>query len=234
MKRGAVDHPRVGIILPAHNEAASVGAVVRSIRIRYPWPVFVVDDCSSDDTVAVAREAGARVLPLTSQLGAWGATQAGFRYLLGHGYQIAATLDADGQHDPGSLPALLNPVLAGEADVAIGTCTHRGSRLRLFAWQLMRGSSGLTVEDITSGFRVYNHSALQVLADRRATLLDYQDVGVLQRLQAEGMRLCDVRVHMHERSAGVSRTFNSWRVIGVYMLHTLILGFAKRRFRNGP
>ena len=87
-------------LVPAHNEEATIGFIVARIRRRFQYPVVVIDDCSSDATATIARAAGATVLPLTLQLGAWGAIQTGLRYALRHGYRTAITLDADGQHEP--------------------------------------------------------------------------------------------------------------------------------------
>ena len=221
--------PQVGVVIPALNEANTIAKVISSLRLQCGYPVVVVDDCSEDDTVEVASRAGAQVLPLAARLGAWGATQTGIRYFLQQGFDIVVTLDADGQHEPDALPALLEPVLRGVADVAIGTCPERVSRLRLVAWMMMKTTSGLRMEDITSGFRVYNRRALVELADARATLLDYQDVGVLLRLQAAGLKLLDVPVQMGSRSEGSSRVFHSWLVVGRYMLQTLVLGLSKRQ-----
>ena len=220
---------RIAILIPAFNEEAVVGAVVRAIAAHGDYPVFVIDDASSDRTVAVAEAAGATVVPLAAQLGAWGATQAGLRYAMKQGFTVAVTMDADGQHDPGSLAALLAPVLSGDADVTVGACTGRGSAMRQVAWQLMKASSGLTLEDITSGFRVYNRPAMRLLSGWRATLLDYQDVGVLLLLQSRGLRVVDVEVRMHTRQVGQSRVFHSWLMVIHYMLQTLLLGFTKRQ-----
>ncbi|HEY7776377.1 MAG TPA: glycosyltransferase family 2 protein [Kineobactrum sp.] len=221
--------PRVGVVIPALNEAAAIGGVISTLRLRCNYPVVVVDDCSDDNTIDIATQAGALVLPLAARLGAWGATQTGIRYLLQQGVDIVVTLDADGQHEPDALPSLLDPVVRGIADVTIGTCPERVSRLRLVAWMMMKATSGLRMEDITSGFRVYNRRALVELADARATLLDYQDVGVLLRLQAAGLTLLDVPVQMQARCGGSSRVFHSWLVVGRYMLQTLVLGLCKRR-----
>lgn len=223
---------KVGVVIPALNEADSIGKVISSLRAQCNYPVVVVDDSSEDDTARIALRAGAQVLPLAARLGAWGATQTGIRYLLQQGFDIVVTLDADGQHEPDSLPALLGPVIQGRADVAIGTCPERVSRLRLVAWMMMKITSGLRMEDITSGLRVYNRRALLELADPRATMLDYQDVGVLLRLQAAGLTLLDVPVQMQSRCGGSSRVFHSWLVVCRYMLQTLVLGLSKRRLRS--
>jgi glycosyltransferase involved in cell wall biosynthesis len=229
VKERRLSMPATVVIVPAFNEADIIGEVISEIREACDFLVLVVDDASTDDTIAVARSAGALVIPLPTQLGAWGAMQTGLRYALRHGYTTAITMDADGQHDATSLNDLLAPVIEGAADVSIGTCTRRGSLLRRIAWVMMKRASGLSLEDITSGFRVYNHKAIEVLASWRATLLDYQDVGVLLLLQSQGLRVVDVKVVMQERQNGRSRVFHSWMMVGYYMFQTLLLGMSKRK-----
>jgi hypothetical protein len=94
---------------------------------------------------------------------------------------------------------------------------------------MMKRASGLTLEDITSGFRVYNRKAIRELASWRATLLDYQDIGVLLLLQAKGIIIMDVKVPMQPRRNGKSYVFNSWFTVIYYMCQTLILGLSKRQ-----
>jgi glycosyltransferase involved in cell wall biosynthesis len=217
------------ILIPAFNEGIVVGAVIKEIKAHCNLPIVVIDDASTDNTVDVAQNAGATVIPLPAQLGAWGAMQTGLRYAQRHGYTVAITMDADGQHEAASLKSLLAPVNEGMADVAIGACTRRGSLWRRIAWVMMKRASGLSLEDITSGFRVYNHKAISELASWRATLLDYQDIGVLLLLQSRGLRIVDVKVTMQERQNGQSRVFHSWVVVMYYMCQTLLLGLSKRR-----
>ncbi|MEE4203136.1 MAG: glycosyltransferase family 2 protein [Halieaceae bacterium] len=218
--------------MPAHNEGEVIGGVIRDIRRACHYEIFVVDDASTDDTIRAATEAGATVIPLAAQLGAWGATQTGLRYALRSGIDTVISMDADGQHSAASIPELLAPVLNQQADVVIGACTQRGSILRKIAWRLMKRTSGLALEDITSGFRVYNNEAVKALASWRATLLDYQDVGVLMLLQAKGMRIKDMPVKMQPRIDGKSRIFHSWVIVAYYMSQTLVLGMSKRRARH--
>ncbi|MEJ2402609.1 MAG: glycosyltransferase family 2 protein, partial [Xanthomonadales bacterium] len=181
-----------------------------------------------------ARDAGAIVIPLVYQLGAWGAIQAGMRYAQAKGFEHVITMDADGQHEAESIADLVRPVRDGRADIAIGTCPDRGSLLRRIAWVLMKRASGLTLEDITSGFRLYCRDAVDVLARKSATLLEYQDVGVLITLQEYGFRIVDVPVPMAPRRSGISRIFYSWRSVSYYMAHTMLLSVTKRRYRRRP
>ena len=221
--------PRTVVVIPAHDEAGDVGRVISEIREVSQFPVVVVDDASRDDTVRLAREAGAVVIPLSVQLGAWGAIQAGLRYALSRDFEYAITMDADGQHEAESIPELMRPILDGSADITIGCCTQRGSRLRKIAWKLMKSVSGLTPEDLTSGFRVYDRRAIRALASRQATLLEYQDVGVLFMLQKAGLKIRDVEVDMPPRASGISRIFHSWTSVSYYMAYTLLLSLTKRQ-----
>ena len=223
----------VVVVIPALNEAASIGAVLSAIARELPAAqILVVDDRSEDDTAQHARRAGARVLPLVNRLGAWGATQAGIRMALRDGASTVVTMDADGQHRSEDIPSLLKPLTQDRADVVIGTCTSRGSSARRLAWRLLRASSGIHMADLTSGFRAYNRRATALLAGWPASLLDYQDIGVLTLLLSEGMRVVEVEVCMAERRDGHSRIFNNWPRVAWYMAHTLLLGFTKRQLRG--
>jgi glycosyltransferase involved in cell wall biosynthesis len=229
ISKNRLSMPATAILIPAFNEGDIIGDVIAEIRQACDFPILVIDDASTDNTIAVAQQSGATVIPLPAQLGAWGATQTGMRYALRHGYEVVITMDADGQHEAASLSALIQPVAEGIADVAIGACTNRGSMLRRIAWIMMKQASGLTLEDITSGFRVYNRKAIRQLASWRATLLDYQDIGVLLLLQSKGIRIVDVKVTMQPRRSGKSRVFHSWLMVIYYMCLTLMLGFSKRK-----
>ncbi len=220
------------VIIPAFNEQKDIGGVVREVRRVSGFPVLVVDDCSQDETISLARAAGARVIPLSQQLGAWGALQTGLRYAAREGYEFALTMDADGQHEAVWIDKLFAPVIEGDADVSIGCCVRRGSRLRKIAWVMLKAASGLKMEDITSGFRVYNQRAMTLLAGPEATLLEYQDVGVLTLLKNAGLQIVDVDVTMLPRTSGTSRVYHSWLVVAYYMAHTLLLGFSKRDVRR--
>ncbi len=215
------------VLIPAHNEAATVGRVVAEVRRSCDYPVVVIDDCSTDATAAVAHGAGATVLPLPLQLGAWGAIQTGLRYALRHGCRIAITMDADGQHQPAFLKDLLGPLMTNRADVVIGAFPPRASPARRLAWGYFRWLTGLELEDITSGLRAYNHDAMTLLASREASLLDYQDVGVLLILHRRGLRTLEVPVSMQPRAQGGSRVFASWWTVGRYMLETSLLCIAR-------
>lgn len=227
----------VVIIIPAHNEEKSLQAVLWEVREQFGGEVVVVDDASSDNTRQVARMAGATVIPLYNQLGAWGAIQAGFRYAVKRHYHIAVTLDADGQHIVEHVPVLIDPIIHREADMVIGAAPIRGNLSRRMAWRLFRFLSGIRISDPTSGFRAYNRNAMKILTDVRGRLLDYQDLGVLLLLNRVDLTVTEREVNMRRRMHGQSRIFNSWFRVASYMLHTLVLcishsGHLKKRPRR--
>lgn len=212
------------IVIPAQNEADSIGEVIGNLKELGYHHILVVNDSSQDNTEEIARSLGAVVLSPPIALGAWGAMQTGLRYAQRQGYGHVVTMDADGQHEPAYIAALL---AAGRChDVVIGAYPQRGSLLRQLAWKFFRMLTGFGIEDLTSGFRYYNAAACAVLADEEATLLDYQDVGVLLLLRRAGFSFVEVPVEMYPRKNGPSRIFSSWGRVGRYMLETTLLCLA--------
>ena len=114
------------------------------------------------------------------------------------------------------------------ADVVIGACPSRGSAARKLAWVLFRNLTGFSLEDLTSGFRLYNARACAVLSGQSATLIDYQDMGVLLLLRNAGIHFAEVEVEMSARVDGISRIFYSWWAVLRYMVETSVLCFAHR------
>jgi glycosyltransferase involved in cell wall biosynthesis len=212
------------VVIPAKDEAATIAQVVADVRAAGWRHVLVVDDHSSDETGALARGAGAQVARPVLPLGAWGGMQLGIRQALAQGFHAVITMDADGQHEVQELPALL--ARADQADVVIGAHPQRVSRLRKLAWRWFKAISGFEFQDLTSGFRYYNRQAMQVLAGSEATLLDYQDVGVLMLLRHAQLRITEVPVHMNTRLSGHSRIFYSWFSVLRYMAVTTLLCLA--------
>jgi len=213
------------IVIPARDETPTIATVVRQLRISGWSEVLVVDDHSTDDTGDEARAAGAMVTRPVLASGAWGATQTGMRFALAHGYEAVITMDADGQHEVAEIPHLL--ARRHDADVVIGAHPERASRLRRIAWWWFRRLTGFELRDLTSGFRHYNRQAMEVMASREATLLDYQDLGALLLLSRAGLRIAEVPVAMSPRAAGRSRVFRSWFVVARYMAVTTLLCLAR-------
>ncbi|MDD2923813.1 glycosyltransferase [Rhodoferax sp.] len=225
LTRSTAANPSILIVIPARDEAATIGQVVTTL-VKAGWRhVFVIDDHSTDGTGDIAHRAGATVTRPVLPLGAWGGMQLGIRYARAHGFESVITMDADGQHEVEEIPRLLAG--AASADVVIGAHPQRASRLRQIAWRWFRVIAGFELRDLTSGFRWYNQSAMEILAASEATLLDYQDVGVLLLLRKAGLRIMEVPVSMNTRQVGKSRIFYSWFSVLRYMVETSLLCLAR-------
>ncbi len=215
------------IVIPAYNEVENLPKIVPLIQRQVHCDVLIVNDNSSDDTVKALQQLGVKYLNLPLRLGAWGATQAGIRYANRNGHARVITMDADGQHDPQDIERLLESMQAHQANVVIGTDTQRLSALKKFAWRFFKSITRLKIEDLTSGFRVYDRRAIELLSTPSASLLDYQDVGVLLLIKRAGLSVTEVPVKMLHRQDGKSRVFYSWWVVFKYMLQTTTLCIAK-------
>lgn len=154
-------------VIPAYNEASRVADVIRS-ALHYVERVIVVDDGSLDATSDVARQAGAFVVRHPQNSGAGAATMTGLAAARRLGAQIVVTLDADGQHDPQDIPAMLAPVLEDRADfVFANRFGQRNSIPGIRRFFNAIGnlitflSSGRWVQDSQAGFKVFGPKALR-------------------------------------------------------------------------
>ena len=203
---------RVVVIVPAHDEEASLPATLDELRARAPnVDVLVVDDGSRDGTAAVARARGVPVVRHPVNLGVGAALQTGFRWAVARGYGIGVQLDADGQHDPADLGALLAPVEAEECEVAIGSryvarSGYRTPFARRLGMVLFEGvvwlALGRRIADTTSGYRAYARAVMEVC--QWDFPKDFPDAPLLISLARRGFRLREVPVRMRERRAGRS------------------------------
>ena len=203
---------RVLVVIPAHDEQASLPGTLAEVRERAPFvDILVVDDGSHDDTTRVARAAGVTAVRHPVNLGVGGALQTGFRWAVRHGYDVVVQLDADGQHDPGYLEALLAPVVAGRCDVSIGSrfvssTGYRAPWNRRLGMLLFSGVVGLAlgrpIYDTTSGFRAYARRVMDVC--QYDFPKDFPDAPLLILLARRGFRLEEVPVVMRVRTAGQS------------------------------
>jgi glycosyltransferase involved in cell wall biosynthesis len=199
-------------IVPAYNEALNIGRVVDELRaFDSGLDVVVISDGSADRTAEVAAEHGAHVIRLPFNLGIGGAVQTGFRYAWESGYDLAVRCDGDGQHDPAELPKVIAPVLAGEADICVGSRFtgadgYRSSMTRRVGIRLLAlvvsAIARQRVTDTTSGFQALNRRVLGLFAGDYPN--DYPEVEGMIMTIRHRLRLREVPVTMREREHGRS------------------------------
>ena len=224
-------------IVPAFNEEASIARVVGELLAYDPGlRVVVVDDGSTDRTAEAARAAGAKVVSLPFNLGIGGAVQTGFRYAWEQGFDVAVRADGDGQHDPAELDAILRPVLADEADVAVGSRFmggegYRSSRsrrvgIRLLAW-IVSALTRQRITDPTSGFQAANRLGIRLFAADYPH--DYPEAEATVMVFKHRLRLQEVPVAMRARESGRSSITT---VRSVYYMVKVVLAIFVALFRR--
>ena len=212
------DRAETLVFIPAWNEEQNLPAVLDELRAGLPdADVLVVDDGSTDGTVAVARGGGAEVLSFGENRGLRAAIAAGYEYAAEHGYAYCGRVDADGQHPVDELRRLLELVRSGSCDVAVGSRfasadgyaadRYEPTAARKFGTDLLRNSMkvvlGRPFHDSTSGLYAANAKAMPVLA--RPYTSGAPEVEAVIRLHDEGLRVEEVAVDMRERASGESK-----------------------------
>jgi glycosyltransferase involved in cell wall biosynthesis len=210
---GAGPGAPIVVVIPALDEAASVAAVVAAVPAQIgglQTEVLVVDDGSTDGTESRARHSGARVCRLPVNLGQGQAFRLGYRLARERGATLIATADADGQFDPAELPALVAPLLAGEADFVNGSrrlgrseTTDPVRKLGVVVFgALVSVLTGVRITDPANGLRAFRAEITSQVPLRQT---QYQTAELLIGAAARGFRIKEVPATMYRRGAGSSK-----------------------------
>jgi glycosyltransferase involved in cell wall biosynthesis len=220
--------PRILIIVPAYNEEKSIASLLLGLRRAAPGiERVVVNDGSSDNTGDVVARLGEKQLRLPCNLGYGLALQTGLQYALASGYDVVVTIDADGQHRPEDVPALLQAMVDEQADMVIGsrfcaTGRYSGPLGRRFGQmvfsRLTRLLLGQRIYDTTSGFKAISATACAAIIS--SAFMDFH-TETLVRLRMLDYRIAEVPVTVYERAYGQS--MHSLTSAVRYPLKTVIL-----------
>lgn len=218
------------VLIPAFNEEKTIASVVRAVPRKIAGAgkvsVLVVDDGSSDSTAANAKKAGAdRVVSHPQNLGLGKAFQTGITESLAMGAGITVNIDADGQFNPKDIPKVVEPILAGRADVV--TCSRFKDKAlepkmpfikkfgnRLFT-RIINVFTRSNFTDTQCGFRAYSREAA-----KRLTLFakfTYTQEALIDLLQ-KGMRIEEVACRVLGERKGKSKVVKHWYSYGVKAL----------------
>lgn len=158
---------KVAVLLPAYNEEVSIASMIL-LSLQYADEVIVIDDGSTDRTPQVSQLAGATVLRHDANKGKGAALKTGFKYA--KDYDIIVTIDADGQHNPSEIPALLKPIEDGVADIVNGSRYINGRdtstpKYRRVGQTVLDNAtylaSGVKLTDTQSGFRAFSSESVK-------------------------------------------------------------------------
>jgi glycosyltransferase involved in cell wall biosynthesis len=231
------------IIIPAYNESLSIESLINDIKSKahYEDVVFdyiIINDGSRDNTKDICRLNNFNVATHAVNLGIGSAVQTGYMYAKNHNYDIAIQMDGDGQHLPEYLPALVQPILNGDADFVIGSRfmglnSFRSSFARRMGIKLICFVIGCCVNqwvtDSTSGFRAVNKKGIALFSMSYAK--DYPEPESIVRASVNGLRICEVPVEMRERMSGIS-SINFARSVYYIIKVTLALLITKLESRQ--
>ena len=166
---------KVCIIIPAYNESTVIGDVIKSLikefkKTKYNASIIVINDCSTDNTSAVARDSGAMVIDHIINLGAGGATATGLAFTRNNYCDIAATMDADGQHATQDVIRGIDKIIEQNSDLLIGSRLINTSGMSMTKVIGNKGLSlityiffGINSTDSQSGLRIFSRRALENL-----------------------------------------------------------------------
>jgi glycosyltransferase involved in cell wall biosynthesis len=229
--------------VPAFNEEEALPGTLSELlailgALDTDTDIVVVDDGSRDATAKVARQTGVVTLQLPHNTGVGGAVRTGLQFARDNCYERAVVVDADGQHDPRGIPALLSR-LDGGADVVIGSrfLTHdppyevawlRRSAMRFLALVVHR-ATGTRLSDVTSGYRAFSSAAVGLLSRVYPSEYLADTVEVLLIADWAGLRIEEVGITMRQRIAGVPSTRSLSALVSCCRL---LLSIAKGRYRR--
>ncbi len=164
--------PRILALIPAHDEARSIGRVVATAARHLP--VVVVDDGSTDDTAVMAQTAGATVVRQSPNQGKGAALRAGFRHALDAGVDAVITLDGYGQHDREEIPKFLGPSPSERAgaELVIGSRSFGEMPLvrrlsNATGTVMLSAALGRCIPDNQSGYRRIGRRLMTAMLDSR-------------------------------------------------------------------
>ena len=222
-----MDEPAsVFVVIAAFNEGGAVGPVIRELRERWPQ-VIVVDDGSTDDTAVVARNAGATVIRHIINRGQGAALQTGITYALRHGCKYVITFDADGQHRPEDITALLSALQEKQADFAlgsrfldVGSNVPRARRALLgaavwFTWL----TSGIKLTDAHNGLRGMTRRGAQTILitlDRMAHASE-----IIDQVRESDLAFTEVPVEIRYTDYSMAKgqsSGNAFRIAADYLI----------------
>ena len=205
--------PRISVVIPAYDEAMSIGEVVANCKALCDQ-IIVVDDGSTDDTYSVATNSGAEVVRNKKNLGITKAVQRGLKAADG---DIIVTLDADGQHNPTDIPKLTKPITDEKADVVLGV----RDEIPNYSEKVINALTSISVKcsDTGTGFRAIRASIAEKMKLHGKCLCG---TFVLEAYRRRA-RIVEVPVKTKERIYGTRKVKTRHIQQFFYVLRDLIL-----------
>ena len=236
------DEPNVVVVMPARQAAATLGQTVADITLEYVNEVILVDDSSTDETVRLARELPVEVVWHPHQVGYGGNQKTCYMQALQHDADVVVMLHPDGQYEPGLIPEMIQPIIAGEADLVLGSrLLIPGAALAAgmprwkfvanrFLTTIQNRIMGTSLSEAHTGYRAYSRELLLTVPFLRNSLDFSFDAELLYQAAEFDFRIAEVpaRCRYFDEASSVG-----FRTGVVYGLKTVWAGIRLLLHRHG-
>ena len=222
---------KVLVMIPAYNEEKTIGEVAEGVRKCYPdFEVLVINDGSEDKTEVQAKKSGVNVITLPFHSGGTSAVLTGYIVALRYGYNYLVKMDGDGQHKPEDVKRVLQPVIANDADVCVGSRYLTNTTKieddsivkiggRAFSSAVVSSIvKNVDVTDTTSGIRAWNRRALHALTHTYLNERMLPDDSVLWLVETiaaskKRLRIKEIPIKVLPRMYGKSKSYSLMKMI---------------------
>jgi glycosyltransferase involved in cell wall biosynthesis len=236
------DETNVVVVMPARQAAATLGQTVADIPLEYVNEVILVDDSSTDETVRLARELPVEVVWHPHQVGYGGNQKTCYMQALQHDADVVVMLHPDGQYEPGLIPEMIQPIIAGEADLVLGSrLLIPGAALAAgmprwkfvanrFLTTIQNRVMGTSLSEAHTGYRAYSRELLLTVPFLRNSLDFSFDAELLYQAAEFDFRIAEVpaRCRYFDEASSVG-----FRTGVVYGLKTVWAGIRLLLHRHG-
>lgn len=222
------------VVMPAYNAARTLVQTQESIPPGLVSKVILVDDKSRDDTIPVAEEAGVEVIAHPHNVGYGGNQKTCYMAALREGADVVVMLHPDGQYDPGILPAMVQPIIDGEADMTLGSRflqpggpTAGGMpKYKILANRFLTTVEnyvlGTHFSELHTGYRAYSRHFLETIPFLRNSNDFVFDTQVIAQSIAFDMRVKEVPVETRYFADASSTTLKQSTIYGLKTLSVML------------
>jgi glycosyltransferase involved in cell wall biosynthesis len=228
----AMSRPKVVVVMPAHNAALTIADTYNRIPAGSADAVIVVDDNSRDETIPAARKLPVHLVWHPHNVGYGGNQKTCYLEALQRGAEIVVMLHPDGQYDPALIPALIEPIARGQADVVLGSRfaepgLARSGGMPVWKWVANRFLTivenrvmGTSLSEMHTGYRAYSRDFLMTVPFLRNSLDFVFDTEILMQAVQFGFRIDEVPAHSRYFDEASSVGFRAGTVYGLKTLWT--------------